>query len=66
MTTVFDEPIRLLTDDLAYLTGQLDELIYSLANDPSPASMERAHKEIDRSRLTDFADDITRALGEDE
>lgn len=66
MTTVFDKPVELLIDDLAHLCGDMDNLICLLANSPSIDSMQRAHLEINRTRLTDFADDITRALGEEE
>lgn len=65
MTTVFDEPIRLLTDDLAYLHGQLESLMLLLAHDPSIESMQRASQEVGRAGLTDLIDDINRALGEE-
>lgn len=65
MTTVFDEPVRLLTDDLAFLHVQLELLMFMLAHDPNIESMQRASQEIDKSRLADLIDDISRALGED-
>jgi len=64
MTVVFDDSVRLLTDDLAYLHGQLELLIYLLSNDPNINSMQRALLEICRIRLTDLTDDINRALGD--
>jgi len=66
MTTVFDNSTRLLTDDLAHLHGQLEKLIYLLSTDPKINSMQRALQEIDRIRLTDITDDISRALGEND
>jgi hypothetical protein len=63
---VFDEPVRLLTDDLAFLHCQLELLMYMLAHDPNIESMQRASQEIDKSRLADVIDDINRALGENE
>ena len=66
MTVVFDEPVRLLTDDLAHLHGQLESLMFLLAHDPSIESMQRACQEIGMKRLGDLIDDFSRALGEDE
>ena len=65
MTTVFDEPIRLLTDDLAYLHQQLDRLIVLLAHDPSIDSMQRVHNSIARGTVSNLISDIDNALGED-
>ena len=66
MTTVFDEPTRLMHDDLAHLHEQLEMLLVLIALDPNIETMHRIYHEIDRSRLTDFTDDIERALGGDD
>ncbi len=66
MTVVFDEPIRLLTDDLAHLHGQLELLILLITHDPSTDTMQRVHGEMSRALLALFIDDVARALGEDE